>query len=140
MFTAGILIGLVVCLTGSSFAKPPVHIPPKNPNDPVRLPPGTQKSVLIIGKYTSIYYYLQHWKIRFISWKISIVFKAVDSRAWALLSNLPNAATRWRLKNETHELAASCLAYRLRYFRAKSSMSSTDFMVNTSFNRVFVLF
>ena len=32
-----------------SFSKPPINIPPRNPNDPVKLSNGVNKSVLIIG-------------------------------------------------------------------------------------------
>lgn len=42
-------IFLALSLAQLICAKPPVVIPPKNPNDPVRLPPGVNKNVLIIG-------------------------------------------------------------------------------------------
>lgn len=41
-----LLVYSICCL-----AKPAVEIPPKNPNDPARLPSGIKKSVLIIGNY-----------------------------------------------------------------------------------------
>ena len=37
---------LLCCL-----AKPPMDILPKNPNDPISLPDGVQKKVLIIGDH-----------------------------------------------------------------------------------------
>ena len=32
------------------FCKPPMVIPPQNPNDPINLPKGVTKNVLIIGE------------------------------------------------------------------------------------------
>jgi isorenieratene synthase len=40
---------LLSCLLIGTFAKPPVVIEPKNPNDPPQLPKGSIKKVLVIG-------------------------------------------------------------------------------------------
>lgn len=40
---------LLICFIIGCIAKPPIEIPPKNPNDPTKLPSGVNKNVLIIG-------------------------------------------------------------------------------------------
>ena len=47
----------VVILIQIGFCKPPIIIPPQNPNDPVTLPKGVTKSVLIIGKIKKTKYF-----------------------------------------------------------------------------------
>jgi len=45
------LIALIgVLLVVSCMAKDPTPIPPKNPNDPLTLPEGVTKKVLVVGK------------------------------------------------------------------------------------------
>ena len=44
-----IFLMLFVAVIQPCFCKPPIIIPPKNPNDPAVLPAGVTKNVLVIG-------------------------------------------------------------------------------------------
>ena len=49
MLLNGIVASFLVVLIQVRLCKPPIVIPPQNPNDPLTLATGTSRNVLVIG-------------------------------------------------------------------------------------------
>jgi hypothetical protein len=107
---------VVGCL---SKPKPPVEIPPKNPNDPLALAPGVTKKVLIIG--ITIFACFDLKKFTSVFSKKNFFYLNSGGGLSGLSAALELAERGYSVTIKEHLLGASYSADQLRFSQVKYS-------------------